>query len=267
MVEEVDLVVIGSGQGGVPLAVSFARSGKHVVLFERGRVGGTCVNVGCTPSKAFLAAAHNAGRARLAAPLGIAADVHVDQRAVLARVRVVRDEWHDGSEKKIADSGIDIVRATASFTGVRTVAGGAREVRAPIVVIDTGARAYVPPIEGLAGSPYLTNVSWFEQETLPPRIVVIGGGYIGVELGQGAQRLGSAVTIVHSASRLMNREEPDAVAVLTRSLFGDGVELELDTNPTSVRFENGVFAVALANGTTLEAEGLLVATGRIPNTE
>ncbi len=136
MPEEVDLIVIGSGQGGTPLAVAFAKAGKRVVLFERGRLGGTCVNYGCTPSKAYLAAAHAAGRARDAGPLGVHTEVRVDQRAVMARVRKIRDEWHDGSEQKVAVSGIDLIRATGAFSGERTVAGGGREVRGKLVVIE-----------------------------------------------------------------------------------------------------------------------------------
>jgi dihydrolipoamide dehydrogenase len=266
MPEHVDLIVIGSGQGGVPLADWYARAGRHVVLFERGRIGGSCVNYGCTPSKAFLAAAHNAGRARLAAPLGIHADVRVDQRAVMERVRSVRDEWHDGSEKRVASAKIDLARASASFTDVRTVAGGGREVTAPHVVIDTGTSPALPPIDGLADTPYLTNLTWFDQTTLPARTIVLGGGYIGLELGQGAQRLGSAVTIVDGAPRVMSREEPDASAAIEASLRADGVRLELGAHAESVRYENGTFTLALAGGKTLEAEGLLVAAGRTPNT-
>ncbi len=263
--EDVDLIVIGAGQGGVPLAVAHAKAGKRVVLFERGRMGGSCVNYGCTPSKAFLASAHNAGRARLAAPLGIDATVRVDQRAVMARVRRIRDEWHDGVEKKVASAGIDVVRASAAFIGERTVAGGGRDIRAATVVIDTGTSPALPPIGGLAETPYLTNLTWFDQETLPPRLLVIGGGYIGLELGQGAQRLGCAVTVVHSAQRVMDREEHDASAAVHAGLAADGVGFELGARATQVTHTGGVFRVRLESGKTLEAEGLLVATGRTPN--
>ena len=264
--EDVDLVVIGSGQGGVPLAREFARAGKHAVLFERGRFGGSCVNYGCTPSKAFLAAAHNAGRARRAGPLGIEVDVRVDAGAVMRRVRRVRDEWREGSEKKALDQKVDLVRASAAFTGERTVAGGGREVRSPHVVIDTGTSPSIPPIDGLAGTPYLTNLTWFDQETLPARLIVIGGGYIGLELGQGAQRLGSAVTIVHTSSRVMPQEDAEASDVIRASLAIDGVELLLNAKTARVAHDGSVFTLTLEGGRTLEAEALLVATGRTPNT-
>jgi len=266
MPEDVDLIVIGSGQGGIPLAESFAKDGKRVVLYERGRIGGSCVNYGCTPSKAFLASAHNAGRARQAAPLGINASVSVDQRAVMDRVRVVRGSWQDGAEKRVTGSGVELVRASAAFTATRTVAGGGREVRAPLVVINTGTRPALPEIEGLSSTPYLTNLTWFDQETLPEKLLVVGGGYIGLEIGQGAQRLGSQVTIVHTRSHLMDREEVDAVQVVARALHGDGIKLEFNAHASSVTYENGQFTLTLASGKTLQGDGLLIATGRTPNT-
>ncbi len=264
--EHVDLIVIGAGQGGVPLAVAHAKAGERVVLFERGRLGGSCVNYGCTPSKAFLASAHSAGRARLAKPLGIDVAVTVDQRAVMTRVRKIRDEWHDGVEAKVAKSGIELVRASAAFTAERTVAGGGHEFVGTTVVIDTGTSPVLPPMNGLSDVPYLTNVTWFEQETLPARLLVIGGGYIGLELGQGAQRLGCAVTIVHGADRIMDREEHDASAAVAKGLADDGVTFVLGAQATAVSHRNGIFSLTLASGATLEAEGLLVATGRKPNT-
>jgi pyruvate/2-oxoglutarate dehydrogenase complex dihydrolipoamide dehydrogenase (E3) component len=263
--EDVDLIVIGSGQGGAPLALGFAAAGKRVVLFERGRIGGTCVNYGCTPSKAFLAAAHNAGRARAAGPLGIHADVRVDQRAVMQRVRAIREEWHSGSERKVEKSEIELIRATGAFTAERTVSGGGRTFRGTRIVIDTGTSPLVPKIDGLAGTPYFTNETWFDQETLPARLAVIGGGYVGLELGQGAQRLGSAVTIVQGAARVLEREEADATDILQTSLQNDGVTLELGVKATSVRHDGRAFTITLDDGRKLEVDGLLVAAGRSPN--
>jgi dihydrolipoamide dehydrogenase len=265
-VEAVDLVVIGSGQGGVPLAADAAVSGKRVVLFERGELGGSCVNYGCTPSKAFLASAHNAGRARLAGPLGIAADVHVDQRAVMDRVRKVRGDWNAGIAPKLEKAGVELVRASAAFSGERIVAGGGREFAAQRVVIDTGTSATVPAIEGLAGTPYMTNFNFFDQTSLPNHLIVVGGGYIGLELGQGARRLGSAVTVIHPGERVMDREEPDATMVLTTGLVRDGITLRLRMQAKSVAYDGHVFRVGLSDGTALEGDGLLIATGRTPNT-
>ena len=266
MPQDVDLIIIGSGQGGVPLARDYAKAGKRVVMFERGKLGGSCVNYGCTPSKAFLAAAHTAGRALRGAPLGIHATLEIDVAAVMRRVRSIRDERHDGSEAGIANAKIDLVRASAAFNGERTVAGGDREVRAPLVVIDTGTSPKIPTIPGLSGTPYLTNLTWFDQEVLPKRLIVIGGGYIGLELGQGARRLGSDVTIVDAGAHILQNEEADAADVIAKSFLTDGVALHLASTIDSVSHDGQAFTVTLSDGRKLEAEGLLIAAGRTPNT-
>jgi len=265
-VDQVDLIVIGSGQGGVPLAVDRAKKGQRVVLFERGELGGSCVNYGCTPSKTLLAAAHNAGRARLAKPLGISVAVTVDQRAVFERVRSVRADWNEGIAPKLEKAGVEIVRASAAFTAERTVRGGEREVRGKTVVIDTGTSPAVPPIDGLADVPYLTNRTFFDQTELPRRLLVIGGGYIGLELGQGARRLGSDVTIVHGNAHVMEREEPDASECVRTGLERDGVVFKMGVAAKRVERTNGVIRVTLSSGETVDGDGLLVATGRTPNT-
>lgn len=265
MDERFDLAVIGSGQGGVPLAVEYAKRGKRVVLFERGRLGGTCVNVGCTPSKSFLASAHAAGRARRAESLGVRAHVEVDVPAVMERVRRIVGEWHDGVEKRIASSAVTLVRAEASFEAPHRIRAGDAVYEADSVVLDTGTRAAVPPIPGLDGTPYLTNETFFAQRVLPPRLLVLGSGYIGLELGQGAQRLGSRVTIVTPDERIMAREEDDVSSVLSASLARDGVRVLLGRHATRVAYDGRAFAVTLDDGTRHDAEGLLVATGRRPN--
>jgi dihydrolipoamide dehydrogenase len=265
--ENVDLIVIGSGQGGVPLAVDAARAGKRVVVFERGTLGGTCVNTGCTPSKAFLAVAHGAGRARRAIDVGVQADVRVSGADALARARGIRDDWREGVEHRLQAAGVEVVRAEASFTGERIVSGGGRVVTAPHVVIDTGAAPAIPPIPGLADVRYLTSDSFFDQPTLPDRLIVIGAGYIGLELGQGSQRLGSAVTIVHSHDRILEREDADAVAAVQHSLERDGVRFVFDASIREVRGRGEEIEVVLADGTVLAGDGLFVATGRAPNTK
>ncbi|HEY0614887.1 MAG TPA: FAD-dependent oxidoreductase [Candidatus Elarobacter sp.] len=260
-----DLAVIGSGQGGVPLALAFAKRGRRVVLFERGEVGGCCVNVGCTPSKAFLASAHAAGRARRAADVHVHCDVRPDVPAVMQRVRDIVREWHDGVERKIAQSSVELVRAEASFEAPHVLRAGGGTYEADVVVIDTGGRAIAPPIAGLAGTPYLTNENFFAQKALPKKLIVLGSGYIGLELGQGAARLGSEVTIVTPDDRLVAREELDVCSVLTASFTRDGIGTMLERRATQVAHENGTFTVTLDDGTTLGGDGLLVAVGRAPN--
>jgi len=260
-----DLAVIGSGQGGVPLALDFAKRGQRVVLFERGDLGGCCVNVGCTPSKAFLASAHTAGRARRGAEIGVHCEVRVDVPAVMARVRRIIGEWREGVERKLARSPVEVVRAEASFEGPHVLAAGGERYEADVVVIDTGGSAAVPPIEGLAGTPYLTNENFFLQETLPHSLLVLGSGYIGLELGQGAARLGSTVTLVTPDERLLAREETDTCSVLTQSFTRDGIAVQLQRRAIRVRHSGGLFHADLDDGTSCDAEGLLVAVGRRPN--
>lgn len=166
--ETADVIVIGSGQGGVPLAVDWAKAGRKVVLFERDALGGSCINYGCTPSKAFLAAAHAAGRARQAEKLGIHAQVHVDFPAVMERVRSLRQSFNQGVGKRLQDAGVKVVCKEATFVGMRTVSGGDVTVQTPLVVINTGTSSLIPDIPGLAETPYLTNRNFFELQVLPP---------------------------------------------------------------------------------------------------
>ena len=260
-------MVVGSGQGGVPLAIALAQRGRRVVLFDGGALGGTCINRGCTPSKTLLAAAHAAGRARKAAPLGVHADVTVDGPAVFDRVRRVREQFRAGIGRRLAAAGVEVVASDARFVGERELEGGGRRIRGAVVAIDSGGRPSTPPIPGLAATPYLTSDTFFDLADVPRRLAVIGGGYVGLELGQGARRLGSDVTIVHAAERVLEREEADATAILEQALVADGVRLELGTRPASVAAANGAVDVALTNGKHVVADALLVATGRRPCTE
>ena len=263
--EIADTIVIGSGQGGVALAADFAKIGKNVVLFERDALGGSCINYGCTPSKAFLAAAHAAGRARQAAKLGIHAQVEVDFAAVMERVRSIRSQFNQGVKQRLERAGVRVVCAEAAFTG-RTVCGGGVTVQAPIVVINTGTSSTIPNIPGLAGTPYLTNRNFFDLQTLPPRLLVIGGGYIGLELGQGLARLGSQTHLIVRGDRLLAQEEPEVSATLAEAFQQDGISLHLNVTVESVAHASDVFTLKLSNGAELQGEALLVAIGRKPNT-
>jgi pyruvate/2-oxoglutarate dehydrogenase complex dihydrolipoamide dehydrogenase (E3) component len=264
--ETADLIVIGSGQGGNPLASDFAKEGRNVVLFERDALGGSCINYGCTPSKAFLAAAHAAGRARQAAKLGVHVQVTVDFPAVMQRVRSIRDDFHQGVKNRLQSAGVKVVCAEASFTAERTVTGGDVVVQAPIVVINTGTSSLIPDIPGLAGTPYLTNRNFFDLQTLPPRLLVIGGGYIGLELGQGLARLGSQTQIIVRGDHVLDHEESEVSDVLATALEQDGVQVHFKVEVKQVAYADGVFTLTLSNGENLQGEALLVAVGRQPNT-
>jgi pyruvate/2-oxoglutarate dehydrogenase complex dihydrolipoamide dehydrogenase (E3) component len=261
-----DAIIIGSGQGGVPLAVELAERGQRVVLFERGELGGSCINYGCTPSKSFLAAAHNAGRARRAQALGVRGQVTVDFSYAMNRVRSIVHSFRDGTVRRLSEHGVEVIHGEAAFTGERTVNAGGVEVSAPLVVINTGTSATIPKIPGLAGTPFLTNVSFFDQTALPARLIVLGGGYIGLELGQGMARAGSEVHIVHNADRVLNNEEPEVSEVLRQSLADDGIELHFNARTADVKYSGSEFTLSLADGKRITGDALLVATGRTPNT-
>ena len=261
-----DAIIIGSGQGGTPLAIELSKRGRRVVLFEQNSIGGSCINYGCTPSKAFLAAAHQAGRARRAQTLGVRATVDVDFAFVMNRLRGIVSSFRAGTQRRLAQGGVEVIRAEAAFTGERSVSGGGIEVAAPLIVIDTGTSATVPNISGLASTPFLTNKTFFLQATLPKRSLVLGGGYVGLELGQGMARVGSSVHIFHHGDRVLNSEEADVSALLSESLKEDGVEIHLNARPSRVTFANGFFTLELEDGTRFDGDQLLVATGRTPNT-
>jgi dihydrolipoamide dehydrogenase len=264
--ETVDVIVIGSGQGGIPLAVDFAKAGRSVILFERDALGGSCINYGCTPSKAFLAAAHAAGRARQATKLGIHTTVAVDFPAVMNRVRSIRHDFNQGIRRRLESAGVRIVCADATFVGERTVRGGDVTVQAPLVIINTGTSSLIPDIPGLAGTPFLTNRNFFDLTALPLRLVVIGGGYIGLELGQGLARLGSQTHLIVRGDRVLDHEESDVSEVLADAFRRDGIQLHFGVGVKQVTHENDIFQLTLSNGEQLQGEALLVATGRKPNT-
>ena len=264
--EAADAIVIGSGQGGIPLAVDLAKEGRKVVVFERDVLGGSCVNYGCTPSKAFLAAAHAAGRARQADNLGIHVQVDVDFPAVMERVRRIRNRFNQGVRKSLEGAGVRVVCAEASFTMEHTVVGGEVTIQAPLVVLNTGTSSLVPEIPGLAGTPYLTNRNFFDLQELPPRLLVIGSGYIGLELGQGLARLGSETQIISRGDRVLSQEELDVSETLAQAFKQDNIQLHFNVNVEKVVHANGVFTLTLSNSQELQGEALLVATGRKPNT-
>ncbi len=263
---DADVIIIGSGQGGIPLAVDYAKEGRKVVLFERDALGGSCVNYGCTPSKAFLAAAHAAGRARRAKDLGVHAHVEVDFPKVMERVRGIRDRFNEGVHRRLHDAGVNVVCAEVSFTGERAVTGGDVTVQAPLVVINTGTSSLIPNILGLADTPYLTNRNVFDLKELPPRLLVLGAGYIGLELGQGLARLSSETQLIVRGDRLLSQEEPDVSETLAEAFQQDGIGLHFNVNVEQAAYANGVFTLTLSNAQELQGEALLVATGRKPNT-
>jgi pyruvate/2-oxoglutarate dehydrogenase complex dihydrolipoamide dehydrogenase (E3) component len=262
---KVDIAVIGAGSGGLSVASGAAQLGLKVVLFERGEMGGDCLNTGCVPSKALISAAKAAHEARHAGRLGIHAEPKVDFAAVMAHVhRTIETIAPIDSQERFEGLGVTVVRESARFVDRRTVASDSVTVKARKIIIAAGSRAAIPPIPGLADAPYLTNETVFELKALPEHLVIIGGGPIGLELGQAFRRLGAAVTVIE-AGKALAKDDPDLAAVVISAVRQEGVDLREGVAVQSVETLPGGVAVSLAGGERIEASHLLVAAGRRPN--
>lgn len=265
-----DVLILGAGQAGVPLATRFAEAGKRVVLVERAHVGGTCINVGCTPTKTMVASARAAHVARRAGRLGVrTGDVQVDLAAVVDRKdRIVR-EWRAGVQRRLerAGAGLTLVRGHARFVEPRTVEVNGDRWQADTVIVNVGARPAVPPIPGLDQVPWLDSSRIMELRTLPEHLVVLGGGYIGCEFGQMFARFGSAVTIINRGPHLLDREDPDVSEALEDALRAEGLTLKLGVAVQEIDGRDGRARVRCGDGTVVEGSHLLVAVGRVPNTD
>lgn len=267
---EFDAIVIGSGQAGVPLATRLANAGRRVLLVERARLGGTCVNYGCTPTKTMIASARAAHVARTAGRLGVrTGDVRVDLAAVVDRKDAIVRAWQEGVERRLAGAGerLQVLHGSARFVGAREIEVGGERHSAPLVIINVGARAVVPDLPGLGEVPWLDNRRAMELRELPRRLLVLGGGYIGCEFGQLYRRLGSDVTMIDHNDRLLRREDPDISAEIERVFRAEGIELELSVKVASVSRDDDGIAVRLGDGRELRGSHLLVAVGRRPNTD
>ncbi|MDP3491409.1 MAG: FAD-dependent oxidoreductase, partial [Phenylobacterium sp.] len=260
-----DLAVIGAGSGGLSVAAGAAQLGLKVVLFEKGEMGGDCLNYGCVPSKALIAAAAAAHEARHAARLGVhTSGVSVDFSQVMAHVRaaIATIAPHD-SQERFEGLGVTVVREPARFLDARTVGSASLSVRARKIIIATGSSAAVPPIPGLDSVPFLTNETVFELTEAPSRLIVLGGGPIGVELGQAFRRLGSEVVIVE-ADQILGREDPAAAAIVVEQLRADGVELMAGRKAVRVEAGPTLIVEDETGETRISGSHLLVAVGRKP---
>ncbi|NJN14860.1 MAG: mercuric reductase [Oscillochloris sp.] len=275
MSEQYDLIVIGAGQAGVPLATAFAAAGRKTAIVEANHVGGTCVNEGCTPTKTMVASARVAYLARRAADYGVhTGPVHVDLEVVRRRKREIVNVWRGGSERRIEQGGVELIRGEARFLSAETISvklnsGGNRELRADTVVINVGARPAAPDLPGLAEVPFLDSTSIMELDQVPEHLLVLGGGYIGLEFGQMFQRFGSRVTIVQRGERLLAREDGDIADAVAAILREDGIEVLLNSSAKQVsRGDDGSVQLTIATPDgerTLEGSHLLVAAGRTSN--
>ncbi|MGE0230798.1 MAG: NAD(P)/FAD-dependent oxidoreductase [Flavobacteriaceae bacterium] len=266
---DTDICVIGAGSGGLPVAAAAAAFGVPVVLVERGRMGGDCLNYGCVPSKALLAAGKRAHHMRNAAGFGIA---NVEPQINFGRVnnhiqQVIAAIAPNDSVERFTGLGVRVIQGEGRFTSRRTLSVGGKEIRARRFVIATGSSPATPPIRGLADVDYMTNETVFDLRRRPASLIVIGGGPIGMEMAQAFRRLGSQVVVLEAATPL-GRDDPEATEVVLRALRADGIDIRAGVRIAKVeKRANGVRVIIETEGgrEELDASDLLVAAGRKPN--
>jgi pyruvate/2-oxoglutarate dehydrogenase complex dihydrolipoamide dehydrogenase (E3) component len=275
--EHYDAIVIGTSQGGRFLPVELAEAGQRVALVERGPLGGVCVNTGCTPTKTMVASARLAYLARRGPEFGVrTGPVSVDLAAVRERKRSIVGGARENYASLLAQEGLDLIQGEAHFTGPKTVEvaltdGGTRQISAPVIVIDAGTRPRPLAIDGVGDVPVLDSTSIMELDELPEHLIMLGGGYIGLEFGQMFRRFGSEVTIIEGAPRLMMMEDEDVADEVAAILREDGITILTSSTPTRVERVDGGrlrLTVQTEDGERqIEGSHLLSAVGRIPNTE
>ncbi len=273
-----DAVVIGSGQGGSPLAGTLAGAGRKTAIIEREHVGGTCINEGCTPTKTMVASARVAYLDRRSADYGVQnGPVNVDMVEVRQRKRNIVETFRGGSEQRLEDAeNLDLIRGEARFTGpkeleVRLDGGETIQLTAENIFINVGARPGGVPVEGLDAVPTLDSTTVMELDEVPEHLLVLGGGYVGLEFAQMFRRFGSEVTVVQRGPQLLSREDTDVAEAVAEILREDGVAVLLETEAQSVRQDESGGIQLTVNGPdgedTISGSHLLVAAGRPPNTD
>jgi pyruvate/2-oxoglutarate dehydrogenase complex dihydrolipoamide dehydrogenase (E3) component len=274
--EHYDVIVIGTSQGGRFLPVELAKMGQKVALIERGQLGGVCVNTGCTPTKTMVASARLAYQARRGEDYGLRiGPVSVDLAAVREHKRAMVVGARQGYSSRLIQDGLDLIHGEAHFTGPKTIEvavtnSRTRQLSAPVIVIDAGTRPKPPSLAGASNVVVLDSTSIMELDELPQHLIILGGGYIGLEFGQMFRRFGSEVTIVQSSAQLLKTEDEDVADEIAAILRAEGIEVL--TSSKAVRVEPADGGVRLTVETPsgqrqLEGSHLLSSTGRVPNTE
>ena len=272
-----DFLILGSGESGKYLAWTMAKAGHRVAVVERRWVGGTCPNIACLPSKNVIYSGHVASLFRRGQEFGLAAGpVSVDMAAVRARKRKMVDELIAIHRKNYADSGAELIMGEGRFVAPRTIEvqlqqGGTRLLSGERVYLNLGTRAAIPDVPGLRQSSPLTHVEALELDHVPEHLIVLGGGYVGLEFAQPMRRFGSRVTVVEHGPQLAGREDPDVARLLLRRFADEGIDVVLNARPVKVEGRSGDsvrFQVHTATGERIiEGSDILVAAGRTPNTQ
>jgi pyruvate/2-oxoglutarate dehydrogenase complex dihydrolipoamide dehydrogenase (E3) component len=275
--QQYDAIVIGSGQGGKPLCMALAQAGMRTAMIERAHVGGTCINEGCTPTKTMVASGRVAYLARRAADYGVqTGPISIDLQKVRQRKRDIVESFRSRSQSRLEETAnLDLIFGDARFAGAKSVEvrlkdGSQRVLSAKYIFINAGTRASRPRLDGLDNIPFLDNASIMELDTVPDRLLILGGGYIGLEFGQLFSRFGSHVTIIQSAGQLLKGEDPDVAQEVANILQQDGIEILLNAKATGVTRSDRSIRLELQqqnNPATVVGSHLLVATGRVPNSD
>ena len=267
-----DAIIIGSGQAGNPLAYRLADLGWSVALIEKKYLGGTCINVGCTPTKTMVHRAQVAHYARNAARWGVNASiVSVDLAKIVAQKDEVVLSFRGNQQKQVDKrANVRLYRDHARFDSPHQLQAGSELLESEKIFIDTGGRPNIPSIPGLESVSYLTNESVMQLTTLPEHLLILGGGYIGLEFGQMFRRFGSRVTILHMGKQIITREDPEIADELQKALEAEGLQFLLNARTTRVDNKNGAITLSFetsAGTSNVIGSHLLVATGRSPNTD
>jgi len=265
-----DVIVVGSGQAGVPLAERLAEAGRRVKLFEPGQLGGTCINVGCTPTKTMVASARAAHVARGAERLGVrVGTVSVDLSAVVDRKNAIVDQWRAGVERRLEGAGdrLKVVGGKARFVGERLIEAGGQRYGAETVILNVGARPRVPKVSGLDEVEWFDSSSVMDVRELPQHLTIMGGGYIGCEFGQMFRRFGAEVTIMQRGLHLLPGEDLEISKAIEDVFRSEGIKLILGAEVVEVADEGGRVNVRCDSGQRTQGSHLLVAVGRVPNTD
>ena len=275
--DQYQAIVVGSGQAGTPLCQALAAAGLRTALIERVHVGGTCINEGCTPTKTMVASGRVAYLARRGADYGVnTGSITVDMNRVRERKRDIVAKFRNGSQARIEKTpNLELLFGEASFTGPRSIQvrlkdGSQRTLTADKFFINAGCRASVPSLEGLQAVPFLDSTSIMELDAVPEHLLVIGGGYIGLEFGQLFRRFGSRVTIVQQASQLLRGEDSDVATEVLNIMQQDGIDVLLNAKVERVAKEGPQIKLAVTTAgesRTISGSHLLVATGRVPNSD